>query len=84
MSDVKEMTVNVPGMASEADVQKVRAALATLGGIKDKTAYDVASRTVTVYYDSMVIAHKNIEIAIAEAGYDANGIQAIKKAAEAK
>jgi len=35
------------------------------------------ARTVVVTYDSMMVAHKNIEIAIAEAGYAANGIQAV-------
>jgi hypothetical protein len=29
----------------------------------------------------MMLAHKNIEIAIAEAGYDANGIKAIQQPA---
>ncbi|HPS07616.1 MAG TPA: heavy-metal-associated domain-containing protein [Kiritimatiellia bacterium] len=82
VSDVREMTVNVPAMSSDADVQRVRAALATLGGVdKEKTVYDVPSHTVKVRYDSMQIAHKNIEIAIAEAGYDANKISAIHKGA---
>jgi copper chaperone CopZ len=80
VSDVREMTVNVPAMASEADVQRVRAALAPLNGVdKEKTVYNVQGRSITVRYDSMVIAHKNIEIAIAEAGYDANKIPAIRK-----
>lgn len=80
VSDVREMTVKVPAMASEEDAQRVRAALAPLNGVdKEKTAYNVQGRTVTVRYDSMVIAHKNIEIAIAEAGYDANGIPALRK-----
>jgi copper chaperone CopZ len=81
VSDIREMAVKVPGMVSEADVQNVRAALMSLGGIdKKKTVFDAEARTVTVCYDSMVIAHKNIEIAIAEAGYAANGIPAIKTA----
>ena len=80
VSDVREMTVSVPAMVSESDVQRIRAALAPLGGLdKEKTTYDVASHTVRVRYDSMVIAHKNIEIAIAEAGYNANNIPAIRK-----
>lgn len=80
VSAVREVRVNVPGMTTEADVQKVRAALATIGGIdKEKTVYDVQQHVVVVCYDSMLIAHKNIEIAIAEAGYDANEITAIKK-----
>ena len=68
-------------MASETDVQKVRAALSPLTGVdKEKTVFDVQGHTVKVRYDSMQIAHKNIEIAIAEAGYDANGIPAIRNA----
>ena len=85
VSDVREMTVKVPDMAAESDVQQVRAALAPLIGIdKDKTVFDVATRTIKVRYDSMQIAHKNIEIAIAEAGYDANGISAVRKPLAAK
>jgi len=85
VSDVRDMTVKVPAMASETDVQKVRAALATLGGVdKEKTTYDVQNRSVKVRYDSMQIAHKNIEIAIAEAGYDANEIAAIRTKDAAK
>ncbi|MDD2461356.1 MAG: heavy-metal-associated domain-containing protein [Kiritimatiellia bacterium] len=81
VSDVRDMEVRVPEMTRDEDVQKVRAALAQLGGVDhEKTEYDAASRTVRVWYDSMVVAHKNIEIAIAEAGYDANGIKAIPPA----
>jgi copper chaperone CopZ len=77
VSDVRELTVNVPGMAADSDVQRIRAALATLNGVnKDQTVFDVRGHTVKVTYDSMVVATKNIEIAIAEAGYDANTITA--------
>ncbi len=80
VSDVRDMTVKVPGMTSEADAQRIRSALSPLGGInREHTTFDIAGRTIRVRYDSMVIAHKNIEIAIAEAGYDANAIKAITK-----
>ncbi len=80
VSDVREVVVKVPAMASESDVRIVRAALEKLGGIdKEKTRYDVNTHTIVVVYESMVVAHKNIEIAIAEAGYDANDVRAIKK-----
>ena len=36
----------------------------------------MTNHTVKLTFDSMVIATKNIEIAIAEAGYDANKITA--------
>ena len=81
VSDVREMEVRVPAMASDADVQKIRSALSHLGGINmEKLEFDTAGRTIKVRYESMVVAHKNIEIAIAEAGYDANDIKAIPPA----
>ncbi len=80
-SDVRTMTVSVPGMASDADVQRIRKALAPLNGInKEQAAFDVSGKKIVLTYDSMVIAKKNIEIAIAEAGFDANGIAAIRPA----
>lgn len=61
------------------DVTKVRNALASLGGVDLTNAvFDQHNRKITVRFDSMVVAHKNIEIAIAEAGYDANEISAVK------
>lgn len=82
VSDVRELTVKVPALAGEEDVQRIRKALAPLGGVnKEQVVFDVKERKVVVTYDSMVIANKNIEIAIAEAGYDANGIPAIRAAA---
>ena len=81
VSDVREFTIRVPAMAGEEDVARIRKALAPLNGVNEEQGtFDVQKRTVTLTYDSMVVAHKNIEIAIAEAGYDANGIPAIRTA----
>ena len=72
------MVISVPQMATTEDVAKIRSALSSLKGVYlGKSAFDTVGRKVTVYYDSMVVAHKNIEINIAEAGYDANKIKAI-------
>lgn len=80
IKDERELVVKVPQMQTERDVAKVRKSLLLLKGLDLKDAkFDLASQTVTVKYDSMVVANKNIEIVIAEAGYDANGISAIKK-----
>lgn len=77
VSDVRELTIDVPGMAADSDVQRIRQALAPLNGVnKDQAVYDVKSHKIKLTFDSMVIANKNIEIAIAEAGYDANKITA--------
>lgn len=76
VSDKREMTVNLPGMASQADIEAVRKAVTALPGIeKDSLAF--GSGRLTLTYDSMQVAKKNIEIAIAEAGFDANGIKAV-------
>jgi len=81
VSDVREMTVNVPNMTSDEDIQRIRKALAPLNGVnKEQAVFDLQSKKLVLTYDSMVIAQKNIEIAIAEAGYDANKIAAIKGA----
>ncbi|HOE61272.1 MAG TPA: heavy-metal-associated domain-containing protein [Kiritimatiellia bacterium] len=81
VSDVRTHVVRVPGMAKQEDAEQIRKALLPLNGLQqDKTVFDLSQRKVTVTYDSMMIAHKNIEIAIAEAGYTANTIPAIRPA----
>ena len=77
VSDVRNLTIDVPGMATEADEQCIRKALAPLNGVnKEQAVFDVKKHTIKLTFDSMVVATKNIEIAIAEAGYDANKITA--------
>lgn len=81
VSDVREFTIRVPAMAGEEDVARIRKALAPLSGVNEEQGvFDVQKHTITLTFDSMVVAHKNIEIAIAEAGYDANEITAIRAA----
>ena len=78
VSDIREMTVALPGLAGEADQAKITQAIESLPGIqKESLRFDLQAKTLTLRYDSMQVAHKNVEIAIAEAGYDANGIRAI-------
>jgi len=79
IKDERELVIDVPHMRTEQDVAKVRSSLLSLRGVHLKTAvFDARSHKVTVRFDSMVVAYKNIEIAIAEAGYDANEIDAVK------
>lgn len=76
--DERTFTVDVPQASTAADEQALRAALAVYGGInaKDPTAivFDAAKHQLTVRYDSMQLAKKNIEISIAQAGFTANGV----------
>jgi copper chaperone CopZ len=81
VSDVRTHVVRVPEMARQEDAEQIRKALLPLNGLqREKTVFDLSQRKVTVTYDSMMIAHKNIEIAIAEAGFTANAIPAIRPA----
>ena len=70
--DIRTVVIGVPGMRCAECAKRVEAALAAMGneGVKaDKLAFDTAAGTVTVTYDSMLVAIKNLEFAIAAAGY---------------
>ena len=67
-TDVREMTVSMPGLV-EADKAKVVAALSKYAGVqKDSFQWDMAAKTLTLRYDSMQIAQANIRYAIDEKG----------------
>ena len=76
--DVRDFTVDVPALVqgSEAKVtETIHSALAGCCGIDMSTlAFDSTNHCVKMRYDSMQIAKKNIEMAIAKAGYVANGV----------
>ena len=73
-TDVRDFTIAIPSMTAE-DRSAIIGALAMYGGV-DKSSYvfDDAARTLTLKYDSMQVAKKNLEIAIAKAGFAANGV----------
>jgi len=66
--DIREMTVEIPGL-TEANRATVVEVLAKYNGI-DKGSYkwDMAAKTLTLTYDSMQIAQANIRYAIDEKG----------------
>lgn len=75
--DERGMTIDIPSLKTEADQEKVRSVVAPLVGIvQTNMVFDLQKHQLRLRYDSMQIAEKNIEIAIAEAGYDANSITA--------
>ena len=75
--DVRTVVIDVPGMQNQACVERVKAGLGrSMGVFHDQTRFDVATRTVTVTYDSLPVSLKNIEFNIAEAGFQANDIPA--------
>lgn len=73
-TDVRDFAVDVPGMA-EADLPQVVAALSPYMGVeRSSIRFDAAAHRITLKYDSMQIAKKNIEMAIAKIGFTANGV----------
>lgn len=80
VSDIKTLEVNVPGMVTKADADKITEALGAIGVAADKIEVNLPGHKVIVTYESLNLGHKNIEIAIVEAGYEANGIPALPAA----
>ena len=67
-TDVREMTVYMPNL-TEADKPKIVEALKRYNGIeKNSYQWDLATKTLTLRYDSMQIAQANIRYAIDERG----------------
>lgn len=66
--DIREITVEIPGLTEQNKAQVVEV-LAKYSGI-DKTSYrwDLAAKTLTLKYDSMQVAQSNIRYAIDEKG----------------
>ena len=74
----------MPEMKNEACAAVVGAALRKQAGVQPKgVAIDLDKRTVTVRYDSMMTAQKNLEFAVAEAGFQANEVPAKAEAVKA-
>lgn len=67
-TDVRELTVSLPAL-QEADKAKVVEALARYNGVeKDSYRWDMATKTLTLRYDSMQVAQANIRYAIEAKG----------------
>ena len=76
--DVREFAIDVPALTQESEAAvtaAIRGALLPCSGVDMASLqFDAASHRVTLKYDSMQTAKKNIEMAIAKAGYTANGV----------
>lgn len=73
-TDVRDFAVEIPG-AREADMPAISHALAKYAGVKRASlVFDARTHVLRMKYDSMQVAKKNIEMAIAELGLTANGV----------
>lgn len=82
-TDVRTVLVSVPEMRNRACAEVIVKALSSSMGVKGGSdiKVDLVARTVSVQYESLLTARKNVEYTIAEAGFTANSIPANADAA---
>lgn len=81
--DIRTVEIRVPEMRNRACMEVVARAISRVPGVNKKTvAIDPDTRVVSVEYDSLKLALKNIEFAIAKSGFAANDVPANENAAK--
>ena len=77
--DERDFSINVPALSQESEgsvTNAIQQALAGCIGVdKSSIQFDSANHCVKLRYDSMQTAKKNLEFAIAKAGFEANGVK---------
>ncbi len=79
--DVRTVVIDVPRLRGEECAHRLHRLLLGVDGV-DHGALRLEPGRITVTYDSMKLALKNLEYAIAAAGFDANEIPADPQARE--
>jgi hypothetical protein len=75
--EVVTLEIRAPQVRNETAASLVRAAFGGFDtGLVHRLEIDTARGAVRVTYDSTRVARKNLEIALADAGFDANAIPA--------
>jgi len=83
-SDVRAAEIKVPAMKNQACAQIIVNAIGRQVGVQPNgISVDFGARMVLVRYDSLVTARKNLEFAVAEAGFQANEVPAKPEAVKA-
>ena len=79
--DIRVARITVPQMGSQACADRVNMIVQRIPGVLgDQVVLDRERRDVAVPYDSIKLSLKNIEYALAKAGFQANNIPADEKA----
>jgi copper chaperone CopZ len=73
--DIENVAINVPNLNDEVCFHIIENALHKQPGIKSIQP-DYQNKQITITYNSMIIAIKNLEFAIAEQGFKANQVPA--------
>jgi copper chaperone CopZ len=80
--DIRTALIHVPRMKNEACVERVVKALKGRPGVlKEAIEVDRERRIVLVPYNSIELSLKNLEFAVAQAGFQANNVPADATAA---
>jgi hypothetical protein len=74
--DYRTLEIDVPGLKNAQCEQLMRRALARKGIVREQLLFDHDAKRVTVGYDSLFMADKNIEFFIAKVGFAANDVPA--------
>ncbi len=75
--DIRTARLTVPQMRTPECAERVVGILSQQAGVQGQLVQaDLPLREVTVPYDSLLLSLKNLEYALAEAGFDANDIPA--------
>ena len=82
-NDIKTTVVKVPGLKTQNHAKLIQDAFIHEAGIRSIRP-DFQRHEVTITYDSMIIAIKNIEFVIAGTGFDANDTPAKPEAVKKK
>ncbi|MBR4253113.1 MAG: heavy-metal-associated domain-containing protein [Kiritimatiellae bacterium] len=69
---VSEMELDIPAMTSPAAAARVEAGLKTLGDAVKGIDVDVEHRRVVVKFDNVRLGRRNVEVAVAHAGFAVN------------
>ncbi|MBU4200726.1 MAG: heavy-metal-associated domain-containing protein [Verrucomicrobia bacterium] len=77
--DIRTVVIKVPGMKNPACTKLIQDAFLRQPGIQSIRP-DFQNRELTITYNSMVVALKNLEFTIAGVGFDANNIKAFTNA----
>lgn len=73
-TDMRDFEVSIPSLTAEKE-SVVRQSLARFAGIdRSSLKFDFEAKKLVLMYDSMQLAKKNIELEIAKAGLEANGV----------
>ena len=69
--------VSVPSLRSPQCFEAIERSLRATDGVDlKKTTYDIETKVVRVAYLSTKLSRKNVEFAISDAGFEANGVPA--------